>query len=126
MTALHSPHLFSPMATVFKLEEFFSRTELEKIVNNPPSDPAEIDAIVERFQKMQGCVTPSGEDLLEALLLQRHMAFILLGHLRLAADPAARMTTRRMIQKKGLFAPLAYGFQYSTCNFAKAIFRREE
>jgi hypothetical protein len=56
------------------------------------------------------------------MLLQRPVALILLGHLRLAVDRSTKTTTRRMIQKQKLFAPLAAGFQYSNCNFAKAIY----
>jgi hypothetical protein len=123
MSALNHRPLIS---NVFKLDEFFSRTDLEKMVNNPPQDELSIRRIVDRFEQMDGCITPSGEDLLEAFLLNRHVALILLGHLRLAADRRCKTTTRRMIQKQGLFAPLANGFQYSNCNFAKAIFRREE
>ncbi len=118
MNAPDQRHLMS----VFKLEEFFSRTDLEKMVNNPPQDELSIRRIVDRFEQMQRCVTPAGEDLLEAMLLQRPVALILLGHLRLAVDRSTKTTTRRMIQKQKLFAPLAAGFQYSNCNFAKAIY----
>jgi hypothetical protein len=115
----------TPRLTVFQIEEFFSKTDLEKLVNNPPQDEHEINRIVERFEVMQGCTTPQGEDVLEALLLKRPVALILLGYLRMAANNKCRTTTRRMIQKQGLFAPLAAGFQYSSCNFAKAIYTNE-
>jgi hypothetical protein len=110
---------------VFKLEEFFSRTELEKLVNDPPQDPKMIRVVVARFEAMQDAVTETGEDVLEALLIQRPVALILLGHLRLAADIRIRTSTRRMIDKQLLFKPLARGFKDSQCNFAQAIYKNE-
>jgi hypothetical protein len=113
------------MQNVFKIDEFYSHTDLEKLINQPPQTDNEVKMVVSRFEQMQDCVTPEGHDLLESLLLKRHVALILLGHLRLAADSHAKTTTRRMIDKRLLFKSLARGFRDSSCNFAKAIYRIE-
>lgn len=109
----------------YKLDEFFSCTELEKLVNQPPQDPGMIRAVVARFEAMENSLTPQGEDVLEALLIKRPVAMILLGHLRLSAHSHAKTTTRRMIDKRALFKSLARGFRESKCNFAKAIYSNE-
>lgn len=109
----------------YQLDEFFSNTELEKLVNQPPQDYAMIKVAISRFEAMDGCKTPMGEDVLEAFLLKRPVAMILLGHLRLSASSHAKTTTRRMIDKRMLFKPLARAFKESQCKFAKAIYNND-